>query len=75
MRAGQEGIKIAGVTGIRAWKKRDRERGHRTKNIFNLEENSRSCLQRKDQKLCSTPFMIEGREGDGRCQDFIGSDR
>jgi hypothetical protein len=25
MRAGQEGIKIAGVTGIRAWKKRNRE--------------------------------------------------
>ncbi len=25
MRAGQEGMKIEGVTGIRAWKKRDRE--------------------------------------------------
>jgi hypothetical protein len=38
----KEGIKIAGVTGIRAWKKSDRERGHRTKNILNLEESSQS---------------------------------
>jgi hypothetical protein len=47
--------------------KGQKKRGHRTKNILNLEENSQSCIPRKGQKLLSTPFMIEGRG----CQDII----